>query len=116
MGPVILGKGPVNSMYEHDVKKIVQAFSPNSCPLPFEVANRLIAQCKKQKPLSPVESYPALPAVTKLYCPKPVRAHQSLNIFNFANQTHELELKDEKVQEKQTISGFVPNLMTFRGY
>ncbi|MCX7119509.1 MAG: hypothetical protein NTZ86_06570 [Legionellales bacterium] len=103
MGPVILGKGPVNSMYEHDVKKI-------------EVANRLIAQCKKQKPLSPVESYPALPAVTKLYCPKPVRAHQSLNIFNFANQTHELELKDEKVQEKQTVSGFVPNLMTFRGY
>ena len=108
MGPVILGKGPVNSMYEHDVKKIVQTFPPNSCPLPFEVANRLIAQCKKQKLFSPVESYPALPAVTKLHCPKPVRAHQSLNIFNFSNQTHELELKDETVQEKQTVSGFVP--------
>ena len=94
-------------MYESDVKEIVQAFPPNSCPLPIEVTNRLIAQCKKQKSLSPVESYAALPAVTKLHCPKPVRAHQRLNIFNLAKQTHDPELNGETVQEKRTVSGFV---------
>lgn len=95
MGPVILGKGPVNSMYESDVKEIVQAFPPNSCPLPIEVTNRLIAQCKKQKSLSPVESSATLPAVAKLSCPKPIQSHQGLSIFGSEKQTHDPKLNSE---------------------
>ena len=95
MGPAIFGKGSVNSMYEHDVKEVAQAFRLNSCPLPIEVANKLIAQCTKQKSPSPEKSSASIPDVAKLSCPKPISSHQGSSIFGSEKQTHEPKLNSE---------------------